>query len=514
MEQNQKYFPDGAELTGRSKTLLAEMYGNRFKVDQTLYEYLIEFLLVFCSSKNVADESSDGKFRFHDLDSEKELEYRVEPRMGLKRFIFFDKEKKSENIEIDKNAYERLKDILINSFEDMEEENADRCIEGLQDLFHGYAVVIKKRSWCAQVMLPICPEVVFCEAMPETRERRKLSVEILNDTEIEERKKVDAGFVFNKRNFLARGGEIYYLHILQGMQADSMKKQKLERLLSYLLCIQGKKVSTVASFIQNAWEQDMGFSGELTENFRLSCIPKNAYVDIAGFTVEEMINFLSCDMQQIKKIELMAKGVMLQIMRMLFKRTVNYVGDEEATWIVDMGGTSANIIKKIAARGFKRIEEDFAAALNNISYEWKSDIDERTRVDKVREARRNSLDIFRAKGKELQCIIPVSGPYERFTLSEDCVRFLVLALIKPREKMTYDMFLHKLYESYRIVIGPMEYQRIYKSENDVSLTSPFIENSNAFQSFLKATGFLRELSDATSIVENPYESVKLGDGED
>ena len=100
------------------------------------------------------------------------------------------------------------------------------------------------------------------------------------------------------------------------------------------------------------------------------------------------------------------------------------------------------------------------------------------------------------------------------TLSEDCVRFLVLALIKPREKMTYDMFLHKLYESYRIVIGPMEYQRIYKSENDVSLTSPFIENSNAFQSFLKATGFLRELSDATSIVENPYESVKLGDGED
>ena len=42
MEQDQKYFPDGAKLAGRSKTLLAEIYGNRFKVDQTLYEYLIE----------------------------------------------------------------------------------------------------------------------------------------------------------------------------------------------------------------------------------------------------------------------------------------------------------------------------------------------------------------------------------------------------------------------------------------------------------------------------------------
>ena len=512
MEQDQKYFPDGAKLAGRSKTLLAEIYGNRFKVDQTLYEYLIEFLLVFCSSKCVAD-GSDGKFRFHDLDSKGELEYTVEPRMGLKRFIFFDKEKKSENIKIDEKAYMCMRDILIKKFEDTGEEDVVRCIEGLQDLFHGYAVVIKKRSWCAQVMLPICPEVVFCEAMPDAKERRKLPEEILDDTEteIEKRKKVDTGFVFNKRNFLARGGEIYYLHILQGMQKDLRKKQKLERLLSYLLCVQGKKVSTAASFIQESWEKDMGFSEKLTENFRLSCIPENAYLDIAGFTVEEMITFLSCDMQQIKKIELMAKGVMLQIMRMLFRRTVDYVGDKEAAWIVDMGGTSANIIRKIASKGFRKIEEDFATALNKISYEWDSTIEEQTRVDKVREARRNSLDIFRAKGKELQCIIPVSGSYERFTLSEDCVRFLVLALIKPREKMTYDMFLHKLYENYRIIIGPMEDQKVCK---DISLTSSFIENSNAFQSFLKATGFLRELSDATSIVENPYEIVKLDVGED
>lgn len=142
----------------------------------------------------------------------------------------------------------------------------------------------------------------------------------------------------------------------------------------------------------------MGFSGKLTENFRLSCIPENAYLDIAGFTVEEMITFLSCDMQQIKKIELMAKGVMLQIMRMLFRRTVDYVGDKEAAWIVDMGGTSANIIRKIASKGFRKIEEDFATALNKISYEWDSTIEEQTRVDKVR--RRDTIHwIFFGQGE-------------------------------------------------------------------------------------------------------------------
>ena len=35
----------------------------------------------------------------------------------------------------------------------------------------------------------------------------------------------------------------------------------------------------------------------------------------------------------------------------------------------------------------------------------------------------------------------------------------------------------------------------------------FAENQEAFQAFLKATGFLRELSDATSIVVNPYGNV-------
>lgn len=505
MDRDQKYFPDGIEPKNQSQTLLAMLYGNRLKSDQTLYEYLIEFLLVFCSSKSVAD-GLDGKFHFHDLDSKGELKYTVEPRMGLKRFIFFDKDKKYENAQIDGKAYQHLLDILRKKFGNIEPEDADNCIEALQDLFHGYAVVVKKRSWCAQVMLPICPEVVFCEAMPKLKERRKLLEDILEKKD----KKIDTEFEFKKRNFLARGGEIYYLHMMQGMKAFPDKKRELEILLQYLLCVQGRKVSTVASFIQRAWEEDMEYSGGLTVDLTLSYIPKNDYQKkIAVFTVEELVNFLSCKMQQVKKIDLMAKGVMLQIMRMLFTQTVNYVKDEEAAWIIDMGGASANIIKKIAATAFQKIEQDFIAALNKISYEWKSDMDENERVDEIRKARSNSLEIFRAKGKELQCIIPISGQYERFTLSEDCIRFLVPALIRPQEKMTYDMFLQKLFERYKIVIGPAEYQRIVKHANDVSLTNGFIENSDAFQNFLKATGFLRELSDATSIVENPYEMVEL-----
>ncbi len=103
----------------------------------------------------------------------------------------------------------------------------------------------------------------------------------------------------------------------------------------------------------------------------------------------------------------------------------------------------------------------------------------------------------------------MNGPFERFSLSEDVIRFLVLALIAPQEKMTLSMFLEKLYEHYNIVIGPAEYKKMVGESIEIneSLANSFAENVIAFQAFLKATGFLRELSDATSIVVNPYSNV-------
>ena len=45
------------------------IFGHRFKVDQTLYEYLTEFLLVFVSAKN--EDLQEGKMQFHDVTIEK-----------------------------------------------------------------------------------------------------------------------------------------------------------------------------------------------------------------------------------------------------------------------------------------------------------------------------------------------------------------------------------------------------------------------------------------------------------
>ena len=483
-----------------SKTLSSLIFGNRFKSDQTLYEYLIEFLLVFVSPKDA--ELETGKMEFHDMLIEKKLSYWVEPRMALRRFVFYDKARKKGTIPADETAYHEMVNMLTEKIDDVNSETPREYIESIQDLFHGDAVVIKNRFWGAQSLMPICPEFVLCGADPNEKNRRKnVDVNI-------KRESIDNMFSFDKRNFLARGGELYYLHILQGIGDNNEKREKLEFLLNNLVGEQCKKVSTLAAYIQGSWESYCHLDKKkLSKQLNLSFIPGTGYLDCEKHSIDELINYLACKLHPINRVDVLAKGVMFQIMRMMSCRVSNFLGKDSYAWIVDMRSETTDTVKKLAANSYRSLEDDFMTTINKIAREV--NVDDKDLMKKIREAKIDSLDIFRSKGKELQCIIPVNGPFERFCLSEDIIRFLVLSLIAPGKKMTLSMFLGKLYEHYKIVIGPEEYRRSLESSNmiEASLANSFTENVVAFQNFLKSTGFLRELSDATSIVVNPYEAI-------
>lgn len=475
------------------------IFGNRFKADQTLYEYLIEFLLIFVSAKN--EDLKEGKMQFHDMTVKQDLSYWVEPRMALRRFIFFDKSKKKGSIREDSIAYKEMVNYLIDKMDVADRESAKEYIEDIQDLFYGYAAVVKNRFWGAKALLPICPEFVLCGVDP-TEAKRKKDVNWEKDPG-----SLDTKFAFNRHNFLSRGGELYYLHLLQGLEGDQDRQERLVRLLNDLVNGQCKKISRMAGYVQDTWEKKHSLDKKvLSQKLEVAYIPDTGYKECGSYSVDELISFLSCKLHPITRVEILAKGVMFQIMRMMSYRVADYLDIEKPAWIVDMKGETTDTIKKIAHEAFLNIESHFMTAINKMANEAGIEED---RMKKVREARINSLDIFKSKGKELQCIIPVSGSFERFSLSEDMIRFLVLSLVAPGDKITLKMFLEKLYCNYRIVIGPEEYRQSLKNTNmDSSLANSFSENVIAFQSFLRSTGFLKELSDATSIVVNPYESIE------
>ena len=391
---------------------------------------------------------------------------------------------------------------LVDKMDVDNKELAKEYVEDIQDLFHGYAAVVRNRFWGAQTLLPICPEFVLCGVDP-TEKKRKKDVHWEKNPET-----VDTKFDFTKHNFLSRGGELYYLHLLQGIDGDGQKLQRLEHLLNDLLNVQCEKISKLAGYVQDAWEEQYSLDKKvLSQKLQVAYIPATGYKECGSCSVDELIRFLSCKLHPITRVEILAKGIMFQIMRMMSYRVADYLGKDKLVWIVDMKGETTDTVKKIAHQSFREMESDFMTAINKMANE--AGIAEEERMKKVREARINSLDIFKSKGKELQCVIPVSGSFERFTLSEDVIRFLVLSMVDPGDKVTLKMFLEKLYHNYRIVIGPEEYRRsLVNSSMDSSMANSFSENVVAFQSFLRSTGFLKELSDATSIVVNPYDSIE------
>lgn len=487
-----------------SKNVAYEIYGDRFHTDQTLYEYLIEFLLIFCSPKSDENNYSEGRMAFHKEGDD--LHYFAEIKMGLKRFIFYNASKKTTSIPFDKDAYNYLLEALQKKM-DLDSIKTKETVSYLQDLLRGYAVVLKKRSWCAQQTLPICPELIFPEAMPNQKERLKV---VGSGDDI----KVDSKFEFAQRNFLARGGEVYYLHILQALQnMDESEKEELEYLLSHLLTQQSRKLSMIARFVQDTWIDRLHLTDTQTDllyqEYNLAWIPADAYGDAGKYTVEELISFLSANIQQINKIEIFAQGLMLQVLRMLYTGACNKAHLRQKPWIIDMSNGNSKNIKKISSRSFRQVEDDFRIAISETVHSKL--LDEKETLQRIKDAQKVSLDIFRSKGKEMRCIIPVSGPFERFTLSEDVLRFLVLAIIEPGGKMTLDSFMNKIYQHFNIVVGPKQYriacQNILQPA-DAAEANMLEENVKYFQSYLNSIGCLKELSDATSIVMNSYSKVE------
>lgn len=165
----------------------------------------------------------------------------------------------------------------------------------IQDLFHGYAAVVRNRFWGAQTLLPICPEFVLCGVDP-TEKKRKKDVNWEEDPQ-----SLDTKFDFTKHNFLSRGGELYYLHLLQGLDGDKNRQNKLEHLLNDLVNGQCQKISKLANYVQESWEEQYLLDKTaLSQKLEVAYIPATGYKECGRSSVDELISYLSCKLHPIK----------------------------------------------------------------------------------------------------------------------------------------------------------------------------------------------------------------------
>lgn len=503
-------FPNNDSLK-KGYPLQSVVFGHRLRPEQTVYEYIIEFLQVMISKKSMVSDNGDKKDEIVDYFPINEnvylnkIEFYPISRVGLKRFIFFKKSKQDGKFPIDIGAYERCREILedknridiASNYEFIDEEYA---VNMLENLLYGFRAVVKNRSWFAQSTLPVCKELILPETMGDKKNRIKLG-KFENCTELE---KVDGHFETKKYSFMARGGEVYYLHLLKALNNNIEYKEEIERGFEKLIN-KFPKLSLISNFITESWENEIGCScTNKTIKKTLGTIP-DGFERREIYTLIELDNFLSTNIHPFEKIDILSYGILLQMIRMLHEQACNTCQKNTPFWLVDIreGNKSDSEVRKLAIKSYSQFEQDVLDALYMHLDDYIKDNESKT----INSAIKDTYKLYRKLGKEIGIVIPSTGPGMRFTLSENMVKFLVLSIIKPKGKLTLDTFLDKLYEHYGIIIDGKHYEEEMEKNKSVYLEdlSMLYKNKVAFQQMLKDCGFLRDLSDSTSIVENPYD---------
>lgn len=512
---------DGDQV--QNQNLQIQVYGRRITKDQTLYEYLIEFLLLFIGEHN----GKSGLEKIENYDSR--LRYKYNSNIALKRFIFLESSKKENRFKIDEDANELLCEELKKNIEAYGIKEDD-VITILRELYGGFTAFSGDRGWFAKALLPICKETIFPEAMGKSNIRSEIDLFDGQFINID----VDKKFEFNEHNFMARGGEVYFLHVLQGLKEirDLKGKEEEQRLKNELnikveqLINSFPQLSLISGWIQGSWENilERNLGQDYKENvgkINSSCKWISCdYRKRSKFTVQELNNILSVDINEFEKFEIISLGIVMQILRMMTEAASIVATDRSFNhpiWMTHVNSSNDDKkVKKISSDAYKDIEEFMIIAvakmLENIEeikknkFRKKKDL---SQTSLLNEAYNDSHKLLRKLGKDIGLIVPIKGDNMRFALNDNIVKFLVLSHVEPDKKITLDSFLRKIYDSFGLVIGPKEYDEHLRKIGKSIDTSFLQYNLEEFQQLLRKNGFLRELSDATSIVVNPYGKIEV-----
>ncbi len=484
--------------------LQSYLFGHRIQDSQTKYEYLIEFLQVAISPKAVEynNKNYDCMFPVNEEHCDNRMKYYPVSRIGLKRFVFFPKSKLDGKAAVDKKAYEECLKALEARIVNGNTSQIKNALLIIQNLLNGFSAVNQNRSWFDQNMLPVCPEVILPEGMGIKSWRQGMTFQQCDPD-------IDSKFDFKKYTYMCRGGEVYYLHLLNAINQFPEYKELIEKRIREMIT-SFPQFSCLCNFVQDTWDEFMAVSPEdkKTLSKDLGAIPTSFEVR-NKYTLEELENFLNSKCHPFEKMETFANGLILQMLRMMYLSASTEKSSN--CWLIDVNckGYENTEIKKAAISAFKRNEETISTylydGLDADKPEWVANNGDEVKT--IKAAADDSYRLFRKLGKSLGIIIPNTGTGMRFSLSEDIVKFLVLSIIPPKHMITLDEFMDLLHEHFGMVIGAAQYRKEMANNMlpPISDLSFMEENKNAFSEKLKECGFLRDLSDATSIVENPYD---------
>lgn len=494
-----------------------QIYGRRFYKDQTPVEYLAEFLLVFASEKGLQRNGANSLQL--DVSNDSVACYWPEDRIALKLFAFFPSSKLETRHPIHQKAYlQALKDIKTNISGDRGEK--DEALRLLQSLFAGFVGVARNRTWVTHSFLPASPLLL-------AREVDWLHSKAVKDSNLQNWEDATKHFATDRHNFMARGGELLFLQLAHLFSKDthnmisemclstsyrhlqendlSVIREGIENGLCSILEGAVGPINMLAQFIENSLSSYKLY--DEGKRASLGWVP-SATVPEAFLFANELNNICKSTLGALEKIDLLQMLSCMQVLRSLcfqahrvdepVNHTEGFFGGY--SWIVaDVNAQGGSAIRRLAQSSFEHTEEMLYRVLRKVA---KLSGNENSNFN---EADKHGFQIFRKITKELGLVIPRTGRGQRFVLPPQLLRFLVAALVAPRERIRLTEFYSRVFAHYGIALGGQQLvialdwsgNKSYTKDYSIAADTTWVEEA------LQQGGFLVELSDAVSMVHNP-----------
>ena len=506
------------------------LLGKRFIKDQTILEFLSEFMTVAFSEKWVNGERIDQPLpsfiQLQEWPQGVPLKYNPPVKLNLKLFALLGVSRVESRHKSHINQFEALADKAKQT---MTSHNSDdEALKLLEDFLQGFQGVGFNRTWCAQSFYPISTAFLTRETIWKEREGRKHS-------DISWEQTLERNFYDGKRSFLARGGELLYLHLCNAFATDPDKiKEFGEKLLTYEPnCLLKKELETENVYqdllqgfsnLKSGYLQPLDELANYIENLdddthqrmkskkALSCgwCPQESWPEGYLFAVE-LGRLLNTSLDPVDRIELLMTGCSIHILRSICAQSLRYSGAKKKisetlgyAWIFTSYGAEFRQNAIASQRNLESMQVMIKDAIYNKELQEHAQKGD-THIDKINRETENKYGhkLFLSLGKHLGIIAPKKGSGARFIMTDKILRYLVIVLVRPGERCTYAEFLQRLFLHFGIAVEGAQLE-VSAEWSGLKRENRAIQAGSWLQEMLRASGFLFYLSDACSIVENPF----------
>jgi hypothetical protein len=510
------------------------LFGNRLISEQTILEYTAEFLAVAFSEKEIASEKTwDTLPSIENLQlwpSNQPLKYKPPIKLNLKLFAFFGLSRIDGKHEVHEQHYRHLIKKLENSMT-FNRGNSDQVLAYLDDFLQGFQGAGFNRAWCAQTFYPVSPGLLTQETIwNETKANAPSTKPATWYYALENFAKY---FSRTKRNFMARGGEVLYLQLCNVFRMDKDTRQlwadkfeftgeerDLEELHSQInsgfQTLKGRYTSPLEQFVDFLEALD-GITHEKTNDHKYwlegGWCPEESWPEGYLFAVE-LKRLFAAILDPIERLDLLITGCAMQVLRTICAQSIRYGGSETISetplgyeWILSSSGSSMQQ-RQTSQRSLQYIQGIIQKALREDELQANAGTNPRKSKQALyKEAdTKYGFKLLLSLGKKLGIIVPHTGRGAHFIMTDKLMRYLVIALLKPGERITYQDFLHRMYLHYGLAIEGIQLANAMQW-SELPANNAMQESKRSWLAeMLRAGGFLTELSDAWSVVRNPFDA--------